>query len=85
MLAVRRSPGGGTRYEMLETLREYGRSRLDDERSVTLYSTHARQFAGAAAAIEAGLNSADEGAAVARADASFADLRVGAAVLRGDR
>ncbi len=75
MLAVRRSPGGGTRYEMLETLREYGRSRLDDERSVTLYSTHARQFAGAAAAIEADLNSADEGAAVARADASFADLR----------
>jgi predicted ATPase/DNA-binding winged helix-turn-helix (wHTH) protein len=75
MLAVRRSPGGGTRYEMLETLREYGRSRLDDERSVTLYSTHARQFAGAAAAIEAGLNSADEAAAVARAAASFADLR----------
>lgn len=75
MLAVRRSPGGGTRYEMLETLREYGRSRLDDERSVTLYATHARQFAGAAAAIEAGLNSTDEGAAVARADAPFADLR----------
>jgi len=75
MLAVRRAASGGTRYEMLETLREYGRSRLDDERSVTLYSTHARQFAGAAAAIETGLDSADEGGAVARADASFADLR----------
>jgi predicted ATPase/DNA-binding winged helix-turn-helix (wHTH) protein len=75
MLAVRRSAAGATRYEMLETLREYGRSRLDDQRSVTLYSTHARQFAAAAAAIEAGMNSPDEGAAVARADASFADLR----------
>ena len=66
MLVVRRSAAGGTRYEMLETLREYGRSRLDDDRSVTLYSTHARQFASAAAAIEAGLDSADEGVAVAR-------------------
>ena len=75
MLVVRRSAAGGTRYEMLETLREYGRSRLDDDRSVTLYSTHARQFASAAAAIEAGLDSADEGVAVARANASFADLR----------
>ncbi len=75
MLAVRRSPAGGTRYEMLETLREYGRRRLDDARSVRLHTTHARQFADAAASIEAGLASADEGAAVARADASFADLR----------
>ncbi len=75
MLAVRRSPAGGTRYEMLETLREYGRNRLDDARSVTLYCTHARQFAEAAAAIEAGLNSAGEGAAVGRADTSFPDLR----------
>ena len=75
MLAVRRSLGGGTRYEMLETLREYGRSRLDDARRVTLYATHARQFADAAAAIELSLNSADEGAAVIRADVSFADLR----------
>ncbi len=75
MLAVRRSPAGGTRYEMLETLREYGRNRLDDARSVTLYATHARQFAGTAAAISAGLDSADEAAAVDRADTSFPDLR----------
>lgn len=75
MLAVRRPSVGGTRYEMLETLREYGRNRLGDARSVMLHSTHARHFAEAAATIEAGLCSADEGAAVARADASFADLR----------
>jgi predicted ATPase/DNA-binding winged helix-turn-helix (wHTH) protein len=75
MLAVRRTSTGRTRYEMLETLREYGRGRLDDERSVTLHSTHARQFAVAAAAIEVGMNSEVEGEAVARADASFADLR----------
>lgn len=75
MVAVRRTSGGRTRYEMLETLREYGRSRLDDERSVRLFATHARQCAGVARAIEAGLDSADEGAAVAQADASFPDLR----------
>ena len=33
MLAVRRRPRVGTRYELLETLREYGRTRLDDERA----------------------------------------------------
>jgi predicted ATPase/DNA-binding winged helix-turn-helix (wHTH) protein len=75
MLAVRRSPVGGTRYEMLETLREYGRSRIDDQRSVTLYSTHARRFAETALTVQAGLDSADEAAAVRRADTSFADLR----------
>jgi predicted ATPase len=75
MLAVRRPSVGGTRYEMLETLREYGRNRLDDARSVMLHETHARHFAEAAVTIEAGLCSAGEGAAVAHGDASFADLR----------
>ncbi|HSP27114.1 MAG TPA: winged helix-turn-helix domain-containing protein [Ilumatobacteraceae bacterium] len=75
MLAVRRPSVGGTRYEMLETLREYGRNRLDDARSVTLHSTHARHFAAAAATIEADLCSAHEGTAAARADSSYADLR----------
>lgn len=75
MLVVRRSPLGGTRYEMLETLREYGRSRLDDDRSVELFGTHARQFAAIARSVAADLGTPQEGTAVRRADGSFADLR----------
>ena len=51
MLAVRRQATGGTRYEMLETLREYGRSRLGDRESVELFSAHARQFAALARSV----------------------------------
>ena len=75
MLAVRRPPTGGTRYEMLETLREYGRGRLDDQRSVELFGAHAAQFAALASSVELDLQTAQEHDAVARADASFADLR----------
>lgn len=75
MLAVRRSASGGTRYEMLETLREYGRSRLEDERSVGLYSAHARQFANLALTVATDLDTSDELAGVARADGSFPDIR----------
>ena len=75
MLAVRRPATGGTRYEMLETLREYGRSRLDGERSVQLFGAHAHQFAAIARSVETDLGTPQESAAVARADGSFADLR----------
>jgi hypothetical protein len=75
MLAVRRPATGGTRYEMLETLREYGRSRLDGERSVQLFGAHAHQFAAIARSVETDLGTPQESVAVARADGSFADLR----------
>ena len=75
MLAVRRPAAGGTRYELLETLREYGRNRLDDQRSVELFAAHARQFASLAKSVELDVRSVHEHDAVARADASFADLR----------
>lgn len=75
MLAVRRSSTGGTRYEMLETLREFGRSRLEDERSVRLYSAHARQFANLALTVARYLDTSDERIGVALADGSFPDLR----------
>lgn len=75
MLAVRRPPSGGIRYEMLETLREYGRKRLDDRQSVELFGAHARLFASLARSVGADLASPQETAASARADASFADLR----------
>ena len=75
MLAVRRSTGGGTRYEMLETLREYGRQRLDDARSVELFSAHADHFAALARSFEADVQTSAEGRASAHAEAAFADLR----------
>ncbi len=75
MLAVRRPKSGGTRYEMLETLREYGRTRLDDRRSVELFAAHANQFGSLARSVELDLQTPHETDAVMRADGSFADLR----------
>lgn len=75
MLAVRRPPTGGTRYEMLETMREFGRGRLDDRQSVELFAAHAGQFATLARSVELDLQTAQEHDAVVRADGSFADLR----------
>src|SRR3954451_14386975 len=69
MLAVRRPSGGGTRYELLETLREYGRGRLDDHRSVQLFAAHGAYYASLARSVEAGLQTPLEPQAVARADA----------------
>ncbi len=40
MVSVRH-PKDNTRYELLETIRAYGRSRLDDDDSVELYRRHA--------------------------------------------
>jgi predicted ATPase/DNA-binding winged helix-turn-helix (wHTH) protein len=75
MLTVRRPPSGGIRYEMLETLREYGRSRIDAGESVTLFAAHASQFAYLASSVQLDLGTPHESDAVARADASFADMR----------
>ena len=44
MLAVRPRAGGSTRYELLETLREYGRTRLSDARAAELFAAHAETF-----------------------------------------
>lgn len=41
MLSVRPQAGGATRYELLETLRDYGRARLDDDRAAELFTAHA--------------------------------------------
>ena len=60
MLAVRRPASGGTRYELLETLREYGRRRLDDNQSVELFAAHARHFAAVARSVEADAQTSDE-------------------------
>ncbi|MGA3147473.1 MAG: winged helix-turn-helix domain-containing protein [Acidimicrobiales bacterium] len=75
MLAVRPQAGGSTRYELLETLREYGRTRLTGDRAAELFAAHARHFAAEAGAVEAELCGPGEGDAIARAGSSLADLR----------
>jgi len=75
MLAVRQQGGGSTRYELLETLREYGRTRLSDAHAAELFAAHASHFASEAEAVEEELCGPGEGDAIARAEASFADLR----------
>ncbi len=75
ILSVRPQAGGETRYELLETLREYGRTRLDDDRAARLFTAHAAHFATVAGTVEQGLRSPEEARWIAHADASFADLR----------
>jgi predicted ATPase len=75
MLAVRPQAGGSTRYELLETLREYGRTRMGDARAAELFAAHSKHFAAEAGAVEAELCGPDEGDAIARAGSSLADLR----------
>ena len=75
MLAVRPQAGGSIRYELLETLREYGRACLSDAQSAELFGVHARHFAAEAEAVEAELCGPREADAIARAGSSLADLR----------
>ncbi len=75
MLSVRPQAGGAIRYEMLETLREYGRTRLADDRAAQLLATHSTHFAALASSVEQECRGPEEGRAMARAEASFADLR----------
>ena len=75
IVAVRPEAGGSTRYELLETLREYGRTRLSDAQAADLFGAHSRHIAAAAEEIETGLRGPDEGMAIARAESSLADLR----------
>ena len=75
MLTVRRDVGGGARYELLETLRDYGRRRLGDEQAAELYTAHASHFASEAAIVARDLHGPAEVFGVERAESSFADLR----------
>jgi predicted ATPase/DNA-binding winged helix-turn-helix (wHTH) protein len=75
MLSVRPQAAGATRYELLETLREYGRTRLDDERALELFTAHAVHFATEAATVATELGGPDEARSMARSESSFADLR----------
>ena len=75
MLTVRTGAGAAPRYELLETLRAYGRTRLDDDRAVTLFTAHASHFARMAESVAEDLRGPGEATAMANAESSFADLR----------
>ena len=75
MLVVRRRPEGGTRYELLETLRDYGRTRMDDEQRIDRSLAHAAHFSALAEDVAAVLQTPREAVALARADGALADLR----------
>jgi predicted ATPase/DNA-binding winged helix-turn-helix (wHTH) protein len=75
MLTVRPGIGATPRYELLETLRAYGRTRLDDDRAATLFTAHASHFARRAESVANALRGPNEAAAMANAESSFADLR----------
>src|SRR5580704_4837727 len=75
MVSVRRPSGGGTRYELLETLREYGRNRMSFDRRAEVFGSHAARFAALAHFVEEEIQTPGEPQAIEVADASFADLR----------
>jgi predicted ATPase/DNA-binding winged helix-turn-helix (wHTH) protein len=75
MVSVRRPAGGGTRYELLETLRDYGRGRMSYGRRAEVFGWHAARFAALARSVEAEIQTPGESNAIEIADASFADLR----------
>ena len=75
MVSVRRPASGGTRYELLETLREYGRSRMNYDRRAEVFESHAAHFAALAGSVEKEMRTPREPQAIELAEGSFADLR----------
>lgn len=65
---------GTTRFSMLEIVREYARSRLDDASHDTACERHAAYYRGVAAAAPTGLRGPGQRAMIARLDRNAADL-----------
>jgi predicted ATPase/DNA-binding winged helix-turn-helix (wHTH) protein len=86
MITVRRDAAGGARYEMLETLREYGRRSLAPELRAEAEQRHVRYHVELARDVERAQRTPAEGSAAGRAETAFADLRASlhAAVRHGD-
>lgn len=84
MVVVRRDEGasGAQRYELLETLREYGRSRLDDGERVGLFTSHVAHYVDVAKSVAASHLDASEGTGLRRAESQFADFRAAQAFAR---
>jgi hypothetical protein len=75
MLTLVRPDAGGSRYEMLETMREFGRGRLGDDETVELHRRHLAHFEDLTEQIWASRSGTDEGRWIDVAHLGFADLR----------
>lgn len=83
-LATTSRIGGGTRYRLLETLREYGIKRLQERGELAAArDRHARWAAGLVTQAAVGLRGADEARWAAELDLYAADLRAAHAWLSG--
>ena len=76
MLSARRSAAGEACYELLETLRAFGRSTLEVGARARVGARHAAHYAQVAREVEIAQQGASEPAASARAESAFVDLRV---------
>ncbi len=75
MVTVKRSEGYGLRYELLESLRAFGREQLDPHHSAGLSERHARYYIALAVSVEEGLQGGGEPHLMYAAEAAFPDLR----------
>jgi predicted ATPase/DNA-binding SARP family transcriptional activator len=75
LVAADRHPGGGTRYRMLETLREYARERLAGDEAARLHRRHLRWFLDLASQADRRLQSPRQREWLALLDAERGNLR----------
>jgi hypothetical protein len=75
LVVADRHPGGGTRYRMLETLREYARERLAGDEAARLHRRHLRWFLDLASHADRRLQSRRQREWLALLDAERGNLR----------
>lgn len=75
MVATKRSGSFGLRYELLESMRAFGRRQLDAEHIARLSHRHARHYIGLSNTVERGLQCDGEPHYLKAAEAAFPDLR----------
>lgn len=75
MVTTKRSEHFGLRYELLESLRAFGRQQLDPAHGARLSHRHARHYIALANAVEPGLQNDSEPHFLKAAEAAFPDLR----------
>ncbi|MGI9318022.1 MAG: ATP-binding protein, partial [bacterium] len=75
MVTVKRSEQALLNYELLDTMRVFGREQLSPEKNERLSDRHAQHYASMAARIEAGLKTDSETIVMQSTNTAFADFR----------